>query len=269
MTRAVPPLTAGGVEAVPLDAGPNRGRQGSTRTCIVTRVAQPPDAMIRFVLGPDGTVVPDLRARLPGRGAWVNARRADVAEAVKRRAFQRAFKTKDAAADADLPERIAEALRADLRQAIALANKAGCIVAGFSKVEAAIGAQPGVAAVIHAADASPDGRRKLAAALHRRHGDAISRVPIVDDLSEDELDMALGRDHVIHAALVAGVGAAGCLARWRRLRSFEGVAAAIEERGPAGYGGDGSPLHDDAVTDQAGTPRVAGSRDDGNPQGSG
>jgi len=83
--------------------------------------------------------------------------------------------------------------------------------------------------VIHAAEASPDGRRKIAAALMRRHGQAISGIPIVDDLSEDELDMALGRDHVIHAALVAGAGAAGCLSRWRRLRSFEGAATATEE----------------------------------------
>lgn len=247
--RAPIPIADEGTEGIALDAGPNRGRQGSLRTCIVTRTAQSPDGMIRFVLGPDGTVVPDLRARLPGRGAWVCARRADIATAVKKRAFNRAFRTPDAAAPADLPDRIAAALRADLRQAIALANKAGCVVAGFAKVEAAIGGQPGAAAVIHASDASPDGRRKLGAALHRRHGDAMSRVPIIDDLSEDELDMALGRDHVIHAALVAGVGAAGCLARWRRLRSFEGAAAAIEERGAAGHGGDGFPLHDDAVTD--------------------
>ncbi|GJD44317.1 hypothetical protein AFCDBAGC_2184 [Methylobacterium cerastii] len=269
MIQAAQPTADEGVEEIALDAGPNRGRQGTLRTCIVTRTVQAPDAMIRFVLGPDGAVVPDLRARLPGRGAWVRARREDVATAVKKRAFNRAFKTQGATAAADLPDRIAEGLRADLRQAIALANKAGCIVTGFTKVEAAIGAQPRVAAVIHASDAAADGRRKIAAALHRRHGDAISRIPIVDDLSEDELDMALGRDHVIHAALVAGVGAAGCLARWRRLRSFEGVAAAIEERGSAGYGGDAPPLQDDAVTDQAGAPRVAGSRDDGNPQGSG
>ncbi|MFD0935382.1 DNA-binding protein, partial [Methylobacterium trifolii] len=129
-------------------------------------------------------------------------------------------------------------------------------------------APPGVAAVIHAAEASPDGRRKLAAALHRRHGDTMLRIPIVDDLSEDELDMALGRDHVIHAALVAGVGAAGCLARWRRLRSFEGAAAAIEEPGSARHGRIDSPLQDDAETHRTGPFRVAGSRDDGNPQGS-
>lgn len=218
-----------------LDSGPDHagpGRRARTRTCIVTRAAQPPEDMIRFVRGPDGAVVPDLRARLPGRGAWISARREAVASAVRKNLFSRAFKGPSPAGP-DLPDRIGEALRAELRQAIALANKAGCVVAGFGKVEAAIGADPGVAAVIHAREASPDGRRKIAAALMRRHGQAISGIPIVDDLSEDELDMALGRDHVIHAALVAGAGAAGCLSRWRRLRSFEGAATATEEPDPA------------------------------------
>lgn len=218
-----------------LDSGPDHagpGRRARTRTCIVTRVAQPPEEMIRFVRGPDGAVVFDLRGKLPGRGAWVGAKRESVVTAVRKNLFSRAFKG-PAPASADLADRVGEALRAELRQALALANKAGCVVAGFGKVEAAIGADPGVAAVIHASEASADGRRKIAAALMRRHGQTISAVPIINDLSEDELDMALGRDHVIHAALVAGAGAAGCLSRWRRLRSFEGAATATEEPDPA------------------------------------
>ncbi|GJE10859.1 RNA-binding protein [Methylobacterium longum] len=226
MVAADTTLPEEGPEAPGLDAGP--GRRAPERTCIVTRVTQAPDGMIRFVRGPDGSVVPDLRAKLPGRGAWVSARRDVVALAVRKNLFSRAFKGPTPAAP-DLPDRIVAALRDDLRQAIALANKAGCIVAGFSKVEAAIGGHPGAIAVIHASEASPDGRRKIASALHRRHGEAMSRIPIIDDLSEDELDMALGRGHVIHAALVAGAGAAGCLSRWRRLRSFESAAAATEE----------------------------------------
>lgn len=227
-----------------LDAGLGRGRGNALRTCLVTRVAQAPAGMIRFVLGPDGAVVPDLRARLPGRGAWLTPTRAVVNEAVKRRAFQRAFKTKDATAP-DLADRIAESLRADLRQSLSLANKAGAVVAGFAKVEAAIGDKASVAAVIEASDGSPDGRRKIVAALHRRHGSAISGIPVIDDLSNEELGVALGRDHVIHAALVAGVGASGCLARWRRLRSFEGLATTAEEAGSAPDGRAASDLHDD------------------------
>ncbi|GJD93213.1 RNA-binding protein [Methylobacterium iners] len=250
-----------------LDPGPGRGRANAERTCLVTRKAQNPAGLIRFVLSPEGVVVPDLRAKLPGRGAWLTATRATVETAIKRRLFQRAFKTKDAAAPADLADQVAAGLRADLRQGLALANKAGCVVAGFSKVEAAIGDKAGIAALIHASDGSADGRRKLAQALHRRHGDAISRFPVIDDLSEAELDMALGRDHVIHAALVAGVGGTGCLARWRRHRTFEGGATTFEEAGSARDGQAASPLHDDAVTALPGAQKFAGPRDDGNPQG--
>ena len=250
-----------------LDPGVGRGRQGARRTCLVTREVKAPAGMLRFVLSPDGRVVPDLRARLPGRGAWITASRASVALAVKRRLFQRAFKTKAADPGTDLGERIAGGLRADLRQALALANKAGDVVTGFDKVEAAIGGRAGVAAVVHAAEASPDGRRKLAGALRRRYGDAISRIPIIDDLSSAELDVALGRDHVIHAALVAGAGATGCLARWRRLRTFEGPAVS-EEDGPARAGAAALDPHDDGTMDRPGALRGAGSRDDGSPQGS-
>ena len=151
------------LEAGGLDSGPG-GRRVPQRTCIVTRVVQPPEAMIRFVRGPDGAVVPDLRAKLPGRGAWISAKRDAVATAVRKNLFARAFKG-PAQAGPDLPDRIVTGLREDLRQAIAMANKAGCVVAGFSKVEAAIGGQPGAVALIHAAEASPDGRRKIAAAL--------------------------------------------------------------------------------------------------------
>jgi predicted RNA-binding protein YlxR (DUF448 family) len=184
--------------------------------------------MIRFVVGPTGEVVPDLRNRLPGRGAWVSAEAEAVRTAVKRRLFARAFKT-EVKVSAALAEEIEAALRADLRQALSLANKAGAVVAGFAKVEAA--AQEGVAALIHAREAAPDGRRKLAAALRKRLGDAIWDVAVVDEFAGDELDLALGRPHVIHAALVASAGSDGFLTRWRRLRDYRGTmghAAGLE-----------------------------------------
>ncbi len=139
-------------------------------------------------------MVPDLRARLPGRGAWVTASRRETgAAAVKRRASTAlSDERRERERGADLPDRVAEGLRTDMRQALALANKAGCVVTGFGKVEAAILGAESVAAVIHASDAMPDGRRKLANALRRRHGEAISGIPVIDDLSNPELDMALG-----------------------------------------------------------------------------
>jgi uncharacterized protein len=210
------------------------------RTCIVTRAMNPPEGLLRFVVGPEGDVVPDLRRRLPGRGAWVTATADAVAEAVRRRQFNRAFKREVRVAP-DLPDAIEAALRADLRQALSLANKAGAVVAGFAKVEAALGSGS-VAALLHAREAAPDGRRKLAGTLRKRAGDAISLPPVVDDLSGDELDLALGRSHVIHAALVAGAGSDGFLARWRRLRAYRRTdptdsglqAGPTDDREPAG-----------------------------------
>lgn len=188
------------------------------RTCIVTRAAGPCADLMRFVLGPDGLVVPDLRRKLPGRGAWVTPTAVAVAEAVKKRAFSRAFKT-EARTPPDLVDAIDAALLRDLLGALALANKAGAVTTGFFKVEAAL-AGGSAAALIHAREAAEDGRRKLAAALRKRAGDTISAIPVYDDLPGSELDVALGRVHVIHAALLAGAGSAGCLQRWRRLRRF-------------------------------------------------
>lgn len=205
-------------------------RADPRRTCIVTRAVRSPDELIRFVLGPDGTVVADLRNRLPGRGAWVTANAATVRLAVQRRLFNRAFKT-DAKVSADLAADIEAVLRDDLRQALALANKAGAVVTGFGKVESAIGSG-GLTALVHAREAADDGRRKLGQALRKRLGDAIWQVSVIDELSTSELDLALGRAHVIHAGLAAGVGSAGFLARWRRLCDFRGTLD--ESVGPLG-----------------------------------
>jgi uncharacterized protein len=215
-------------------------RREPERSCIVTRAVNPPEGLLRFVVGPDGEVVPDLRRRLPGRGAWVTATADKVAEAVRRRQFNRAFK-REVRVSPDLADAVETALRADLRQALSLANKAGAVVAGFTKVEAAIGSGS-VAALLHAREAAPDGRRKLAGALRKGAGDAISALPIVDELSGDELDLALGRSHVIHAALVAGAGSEGFLARWHRLRAYRRTdptdsglqAEPTDDREPAG-----------------------------------
>ena len=193
------------------------------RTCIVSRTVRPSAELIRFVLGPDNQVVPDLKHKLPGRGVYVTARFGVVEDAVRRRAFSRAFKT-EAKAPSTLAQDIAQALRLDVRQSLSLANKAACVITGFSKVESAITEKP-IVALIHAAEAAEDGQRKLAGPLRKRLGDAISSFPVIRDLSNDELDLALGRSHVIHAALVAGAGSDGFLTRWHRYRSYRGIDA--------------------------------------------
>jgi predicted RNA-binding protein YlxR (DUF448 family) len=201
-----------------LDGGPLTGRAGSERTCIVNRRAGSPEGLIRFVLGPDGAVVPDLKARLPGRGAWVTATRAAIAEAVRRKLFARAFRT-DVVAPADLADLVDRLLEAQALASLSLANKAGAVVAGFSKVEAALGSDT-AAGLIHAADASDDGVRKLGQVLRRIYGDEPDNVPRVTAFTSLQLDLALGRMNVIHAALLAGGPSENALARCTALEVY-------------------------------------------------
>lgn len=211
-------------------------RKEPQRTCIATREVRPAHELIRFAVSPEGEVVPDLRGKLPGRGAWVAARRDAVETAARRRLFARAFK-----APATAPDGLADAIDAhmlvDLRQALAMANKAGSVVTGFHKVESAAQAE-NLAALVHAAEAAPDGRRKIAQALRRRHGEAAESIPVIDFLSGEDLDLALGRSHVIHAALVAGAGSRGFLERWRRLCVFRGAIAMADAPREEGCGDD-------------------------------
>ncbi len=172
---------------------------------------------MRFVLSPDGEVVPDLKRKLPGRGVWVQATAKTVAEAVRRKAFARGFK-ESAQAPADLAERVDALLEKDALQSLSMANKAGLVVAGAFKVESEIASQA-PAALIHARDGSPDGARKIAAALMRR-GETAAQAPRVEMFASSQLDLALGRANVIHAALRKGAASDAFLARCRRLAHY-------------------------------------------------
>src|SRR5262249_1827720 len=124
-----------------------RPRAARARTCIATRTVHPAEELIRFVVGPDGTVIPDLKAALPGRGVWVLASIDAVSHAVAKRAFTRGFKREVRVAP-DLAAQVGALLTDRAREALALANKAGAVVTGFAKVEAALAARP--LALIHA-----------------------------------------------------------------------------------------------------------------------
>jgi uncharacterized protein len=201
------------------------GRTASWRSCIVTREVHAPDELIRFVLSPDGVVTPDIRRSLPGRGVWVTATRAKVAEAVRRKVFTRAFR-RPAQATIDLAEDIARLLRIDASQALSLANKAGAITAGFEKVRAALTAGR-VRALIEARDASPEIRAKLVG-LHRASG-ANCAAETIDEFVSSELDMVLGRTNVIHAALLEAPVTGFVLARVLRFRRFELIEKQVSE----------------------------------------
>lgn len=186
--------------------------------CIVTRTTKPVGALIRFVVGPDGSLVPDLRARLPGRGAWVTASAADVAEAERRKLFQKHFEGAVAVAPG-LAAQVDALMVAAAAGALALARKAGTLIAGFAKVEAALAGQP-VVALIHPAAAGADGVAKLEAAARRRFGP--EGLPSIRIFSGDQLDLAFGRPNVIHAALLAGTASDNLLARVGDLVAYRG-----------------------------------------------
>lgn len=206
--------------ATETDTGPRM--PGRERLCAATREVRPVEDLIRFVAGPQG-LVPDLKRKLPGRGVWVTARRDTVTDAVKRGTFKKSLKS-DVSVPSDLPAMVERLMVRAALDALSIAHKSGLIAAGAGKVESAITGDL-AAAIIHAADASPDGVRKLAAALKRRFpGDSDTamgeKIPIVRTFTTAELDLALGRSNVVHAALLAGRAGETFLMRWRDLRHF-------------------------------------------------
>src|SRR5215471_3386331 len=196
-----------------LDNGPRTRSSATMRMCAVSREVRPVDELIRFVLSPEGAVVPDLKRKLPGRGLWITASRARVAEAVRRNQFSRGFK-RDVRAAQTLASDTEKLLVRSAIEALAMAAKAGQVVSGFAKVEEALaGGQ--ATALIHASDGAADGIRKLDAIVRQRgrnHGESLV-FPIVTELTSAELDLALGRANVIHAALLAGPASKTFLSR--------------------------------------------------------
>ena len=191
-----------------------------------------PEAMLRFALSPDGSVVPDIRRKLPGRGVWTRLSFETVSRAASKQAFSRAFRAK-AEAPASLAETVDGLLERDALQSLSIANKAGLVVAGAFKVDAAIEAG-GVAALLQASDGAADGAAKRARALSGRLGPEAEAVARVDLFASSQLDLALGRANVIHAALKHGAASLAFLARADRLRRYrerEAGAATGKVRG--------------------------------------
>jgi hypothetical protein len=208
-----------------LDTGPRKTAPGAERFCAVTGAVKPVEEMIRFVVSPDGAAVPDLKRRLPGRGIWITASRAALRTAVARKAFARSFK-REVRVAADLPETTERLIETAALNALAIAHKAGRVAIGFGKAEAAL-ANGNASGLLHASDAAPDGVRKLAAAL-RRTGEIEKSVAVLNQFSSGQLDLALGRSNVIHAALLAGPESKAFLARVARLEQFRAGTSGTE-----------------------------------------
>jgi uncharacterized protein len=190
--------------------------------------------MVRFALSPDGSVVPDLRRKLPGRGVWTQLSFDTVSRAAAKQAFSRAFRAK-VETPASLAETVGALLERDALQSLSIANKAGLVVAGAFKVDSAIEAG-GVVALIQARDGAADGAAKRFQALRVKLGPEAATVVRIDLFESAQLDLALGRANVIHAALKHGAASSAFLARADRLRRYRGGEAdptSRTERGDA------------------------------------
>jgi uncharacterized protein len=209
--------------------------EGPERTCAVTGRKGPTETMVRFCLSPEGFVVPDVRHRLPGRGLWLSAQRSVVAEAIRRHVFSRGFKAK-ATPLADLENLVERLMEEEALQSLSIANKAGLVVAGAAKVEAAIRAGR-VAALIHARDASPDGVAKLERFAIKNPSEPSSPIARIDLFLSPQLDLALGRTNVIHAALGEGEAGAAFLLSARRLMAYLAADAEVPPSAVKNQGG--------------------------------
>lgn len=172
------------------------------RLCAVSRAERPVEDLIRFVAAPDGIITPDLARRLPGRGVWITADRASLETAVKSRAFARSLK-RPVEVRPDLADAVEILMVKRAMETLGLANKAGKAVAGFDKVEETL-AKGDAALLLHGADAAKDGRGKLDRKFLAIQGDRGRNAPIVDDLTIEQLSLAMGRSNVVHAALIYG-----------------------------------------------------------------
>jgi uncharacterized protein len=178
------------------DRGPAEANKDRARLCIATGEAKPIGEMIRYVVAPDGSIVPDIFLKLPGRGAWVSASRAALKIAIERKSFARAFRGKGVAG-AELPALVERLLQRAALDAISMANKAGQVVSGFGRVKAALG-QGDIEILVHASDAGADGIHKLDPVKTGENGE---KTAIIRLFTGEQLDLALGRPNVVHAAL--------------------------------------------------------------------
>jgi predicted RNA-binding protein YlxR (DUF448 family) len=187
----------------PVYAGPKPTRRpaadedeetGPTRRCIASGESLPTTELVRFVVGPENAIVPDVDARLPGRGLWLRARRDMIETAAQKRLFAKAARANVSVAP-DLADTVAELLRRRCLNHLGLAQRAGLVASGAEKVRAQI-ASGRTAALLGASDGSLAERQKMSA--------LVPGVPVVDVLASTELGGALGKEMAVHVALLPG-----------------------------------------------------------------
>lgn len=199
--------------------------------CAVTRGVFPVSELLRFVADPNGVIVPDVKAKLPGRGVWVEAKASTLKEAIRKRVFGRALK-RDVTVKDGLLDQTAALMRERVVQALAMANKAGQAVTGREKVAAALQKRR-IAYLIHASEAGEDGVKKLNAIIADRNCE------VLRFLTLHEMSLAFGRPNVVHAAVTQGPATAllqSEIARYRRFTEDTGGVANGAGHADTGYG---------------------------------
>lgn len=202
-----------GPEAEPETGAEAEPETGPERRCVLTGERRAKEAMIRFVVGPDGTLVPDLAARLPGRGMWLSAKAAVLEDRRLGQAFARAAKARVTVPD-DLRAGLIAGLERRVADLIGLARRAGQAVAGFVVAREWV-ASGRAGLVVEARDGAADGRRKLLAG---------AAVPVVAPLTASALGAVFARDHVVHAAIAQGRLAHAIAVEAHRLAGVRGEA---------------------------------------------
>ncbi|MCB9992640.1 MAG: RNA-binding protein [Hyphomicrobiaceae bacterium] len=191
-------------------------REDILRQCAVTREERATADLVRFALGPDDLIAPDVDGRAPGRGVWVGLGQKLVAEAERRKVFAKSLKS-----PVKVPQDLALLTRSRLEQrltgALGLARKAGQIATGAAKVAGALSGGH-ILALFTAIDAAPDGRRKMLA--HLKAAPNAAGIRHFELLTAEQMSLATGRENVIHAALTEGAAARGALDRADRLARY-------------------------------------------------
>lgn len=200
-------------------SGEGRRAREPQRRCLATGAVLPKEQLLRFVIGPDGTVVPDLAERLPGRGLWLQARQDMMARACAKNLFAKAAK-RQVRVPGDLAAQVELLALKRCLDLLGLARRAGAVAAGFEKVRAALRAGE-VGLLIQATDAADDGRDKI-----RGLARAVApEVPVLQFCSAAELGAAVGRAAAVHVGIAPGRFADGLLREARRLAGLRGVAS--------------------------------------------
>ncbi|NNC73208.1 MAG: DUF448 domain-containing protein [Sphingomonadaceae bacterium] len=219
-----------------------RDKRNPERKCILSGEVRARDELIRLALGPSGEILPDVRAKAPGRGAWIGVDRATLetaqAKGQLRGALARSFKSGDLAIPDDLADRITGALEKNALDRIGLESRSGAVITGSDRIRETARAGR-VHLLLHAADAAEDGRRKLDQAWRvGKEAEGSGRQGLVIPADRSILGAALGRENVVHIAIVderAAKRVSGAISRWMNFTGPGGMA------NPCGSGSQGMP----------------------------